>query len=65
MLDYEEAKRFFHEKLGNDHFGQGRMESAFYHTAQWIWLHGHREGVLEAVQKVEEGVPTEDIRNSL
>jgi hypothetical protein len=36
-IDYEEVKSYFYTKLGKDIFGMGRMESAFYHTAQWIF----------------------------
>lgn len=42
-LDYERAKDFFWAKLADDRHGHGRMESAFFHTAQWIFKHGCHE----------------------
>ena len=39
-LDYEEVKRFFYDKLTHDLEGKGRMESALYHTAMWIYQKG-------------------------
>lgn len=39
-LDYEKAKDFFYTKLERDRHGKGRMESAFFHTAQWIFDQG-------------------------
>ena len=42
-LDYERAKDRFFEKLAADRHGRGRMESALYHTAQWIFEQGCHE----------------------
>lgn len=39
-LDYERVKDFFYQKLEADRHGRGRMESAFFHTAQWIFQQG-------------------------
>ncbi|MCU0810149.1 MAG: hypothetical protein MUE59_03785 [Thiobacillaceae bacterium] len=36
-LDYEQVKRFFAEKLASDFAGQGRVESAFYHTIKYVY----------------------------
>jgi len=36
-LDYEEVKDFFYAKLSDDRYGRGRMESAFFHTASFIF----------------------------
>lgn len=55
-LDYEAVKDFFFDKLEKDRKGRGRMESALYHTAQWIFLQGcqcHAE-LLEELKKERE-----------
>lgn len=39
-LNYEAAKDFFYAKLERDRHGHGRMESAMFHTAQWIFGKG-------------------------
>lgn len=39
-LDYEAVKDYFFAKLECDRHGRGRMESALYHTAQWIFEQG-------------------------
>jgi hypothetical protein len=65
MLDYEAAKDFFYTKLSMDRTGRGRMESAYYHTAQWIFLQGcthHAEltariALLEAALRAMEENP--------
>jgi hypothetical protein len=36
-LDYEQVKRYFAEKLASDFAGQGRFESAFYHTIKYVY----------------------------
>lgn len=36
-FDYHEAKEFFNDKLTKDLAGQGRMESALYHTAKMLY----------------------------
>lgn len=50
-LDYEEVKDFFFHKLESDRFGKGRMESALFHTAQFIFDRGlgEREKLLEEI----------------
>jgi len=61
-LDYEAVKEFFYTKLTDDRTGKGRMESAFFHTAQWIFLQGcarHAEltariAILEAALQCHE-----------
>lgn len=54
-LDYEAVKDFFFDKLEKDRKGRGRMESALYHTAQWIFLQGCNRHVelLEELVKLE------------
>lgn len=42
-LDYEQAKKFFNDKLTNDLEGKGRVESALYHTAMWIYEQGYKD----------------------
>jgi hypothetical protein len=36
-LDYELVKKTFADKLSQDFAGQGRFESAFYHTIQFVY----------------------------
>jgi len=36
-LDYEQVKRYFAETLASDFAGQGRFESAFYHTIKYVY----------------------------
>ena len=42
-LDYEQAKKFFNDKLTQDLVGHGRLESAMYHTAMWIYEQGCKD----------------------
>lgn len=44
MFDYEHAKRFFADKLSADTAGRGRIESAAFHTANWIYQRGVSDG---------------------
>ena len=55
-LDYEAVKDFFFDKLEKDRKGRGRMESALYHTAQWIFLQGcnRQAELLEELRKERE-----------
>lgn len=46
MLDYEAVKDFYTEKLINDRKGRGRMESAAFHTVEWAYLQGVKDGGL-------------------
>jgi hypothetical protein len=36
-LDYELVKKTFADKLAQDFAGQGRIESAFYHTIKFVY----------------------------
>ena len=36
-LDYDMVKQYFAEKLAADFAGQGRFESAFYHTIKFVY----------------------------
>jgi hypothetical protein len=36
IVDYEAVKKFFADKLAADFAGQGRFESAFYHTIKMV-----------------------------
>ena len=36
MIDYEAVKKHFADKLSADFAGQGRFESAFYHTIKMV-----------------------------
>jgi hypothetical protein len=44
-LDYELVKKTFADKLSQDFAGQGRFESAFYHTIQFVygWANDERD----------------------
>lgn len=42
-FNYHNAKEFFYKKLGSDLEGQGRMESAYYHTAEFIYNEGCKD----------------------
>lgn len=44
MLDYNEVKRFYADKLAKDAAGDGRVESAFYHTMRMVYLKGVEDG---------------------
>jgi hypothetical protein len=44
MFDYEAAKAFYFAKGANDYAGQGRFESAFYHTLRMVFEHGLKVG---------------------
>lgn len=46
MLDYNEVKKTFADKLANDAEGMGRFESAFYHTMQMVYNKGVEDGRL-------------------
>ena len=67
-LDYEAVKDFFFDKLEKDRKGRGRMESALYHTAQWIFLQGcnrHDELAAEMERRgMNHKTPIEEISYS-
>lgn len=44
MLDYNEVKKFYADKLAQDLDGTGRIESAFYHTMRMVYLKGVEDG---------------------
>lgn len=44
MLDYLEVKRFHAKKLAEDAAGDGRVESAFWHTIKLAYLKGVEDG---------------------
>jgi len=60
-LDYEAVKDFFYEKLTHDRTGHGRMESALYHTAQWIFLQGcaREDELLARISELEAALAIE------
>lgn len=65
MLDYNEAKRFFAEKLAADLEGKGRIESAAFHTVKWAYLRGVEDGGLTAEKLLKvmnmAGLPLEEV----
>ncbi len=48
MLDYNEVKKFYADKLSQDLDGTGRIESAFYHTMKMVYLKGVEDGIRSA-----------------
>lgn len=44
MLDYNLVKKFHANKLREDAEGDGRVESAFYHTMKMVYLKGVEDG---------------------
>lgn len=40
MLDYNEVKKFYAQKLADDIAGGARVESAFFHTMKMVYLKG-------------------------
>ena len=44
MIDYNEVKRYYADKLASDFDGTGRVESAFYHTMKMVYLKGVEDG---------------------
>lgn len=48
MLDYNVVKKFHAKKLAEDAEGDGRIESAFYHTMKMVYLKGVEDGAKAA-----------------
>jgi hypothetical protein len=44
VLDYNVVKKFHAKKLAEDAEGDGRVESAFYHTMTMVYLKGVEDG---------------------
>lgn len=44
MLDYNEVKKFYADKLAQDFDGTGRIESAFYHAMKMAYMKGVEDG---------------------
>jgi len=44
LFDYEAVKEFYFAKGASDHAGQGRFESAFYHTVRMVFEQGLKVG---------------------
>lgn len=57
MLDYNYVKKFHAKKLAEDAEGDGRVESAFYHTMKMVYLKGVEDGE-EAARARAHGVTT-------
>jgi hypothetical protein len=55
MLDYNVVKKFHAKKLAEDAEGDGRVESAFYHTMKMVYLKGVEDGE-EAAKARPHGV---------
>jgi len=56
MLDYEEVKEFFANKLAEDFKGRGRFESAFYHTIVFAYRRGLADGAEPAGAQAQDVV---------
>lgn len=54
MLDYDEVKKFYAKKLADDAAGDGRVESAFYHTMKMVYLKGVEDGQKEEQRYIGE-----------
>lgn len=65
MIDYEkDVKAVFADKLQHDLTGNGRVESAAYHTARHIYLKGVDDGIKAAEMKLEaQGLNGEALRD--
>jgi hypothetical protein len=50
MLDYLYVKKFHAKKLVEDAEGEGRVESAFYHTMKMVYLKGVEDGQHSVVE---------------
>ena len=59
MLDYNEVKKFHAKKLAEDAEGDGRVESAFYHTMKMVYL----KGVEDGQRSVEVGIEDRRLEN--
>lgn len=61
-FDYDEAKRFFVNKLATDLEGKGRMESALYHTAKMIYEAGARDSDAALRREIDDVVGRRDAK---
>ena len=61
MLDYEDVKRVYVEKLYADRAGRGRMEAAFYAAIRYAYEQGLRDGAAPPVLDAGNlGAPNHD-----
>ena len=58
-MDYNEVKKFHAKKLAEDAEGDGRVESAFYHTMKMVYL----KGVEDGQRSVEVGIEDRRLEN--
>lgn len=56
MLDYNEVKKHYADKLAQDLDGTGRIESAFYHTMKMVYLKGVEDGQRGQCEATQIGV---------
>jgi hypothetical protein len=59
MLDYNLVKKFHAKKLAEEAEGDGRVESAFYHTMKMVYL----KGVEDGQRSVEVGIEDRRLEN--
>ena len=52
MIDYEAVKKHFADKLAADFAGQGRFESAFYHTIKMVHDTAHEQTLAESASRI-------------
>lgn len=46
MLDYEECKKVFSDKLQNDLLGKGRIEAAFFAAIKFAYQRGYEDALI-------------------
>lgn len=51
MLDYEECKKVFSDKLQNDLLGKGRIEAAFFAAIKFAYQRGYEDAAVERILK--------------
>lgn len=58
MLDYEEVKRVYAERLAADRTGKGRMEAAFYAAIRFAYEAGLADGAEQCQLRVPRAEET-------
>jgi hypothetical protein len=53
MLDYEEVKAVYADKMASDTKGRGRMDAAFFAAIRFAYLRGLEDGRAEHHQPQE------------
>jgi hypothetical protein len=58
MLDYDECKKIYAEKIASDWSGRGRMESAFFLAIRFAYEKGLQDGATPNAVLGVYGEPT-------